>query len=280
MNNSSFPIFIFPGAGGGMPDLSAFRAGPDDATRFEPISYPGWQRYVATGFTTEMLIAELAQQVTAKVPDGPICIVGMSIGGHFGYAIALHLQAKGRQIKGFCAIDSEMFISSAPTAGWMGRALEEALELLRRRRFAELNRFLRSRIWRALLRGTHGLLPGLLRRFSSSSPTGGAIDPLFEEELSMRLLIKGTAPWLESIAHEPVALKVPSVLLRRHDAAGDDAAWRRRCPNIEILEVSGQHHTLFEPENVGSLREAFISATGHWREGDGADVRAEAFVDK
>jgi thioesterase domain-containing protein len=278
--NPDCPVIFLPGAGGGAPDLSAFRAGPDDATRFESISYPGWQRYITNGFSAEILIADLAQQIATKVPQGPICIVGMSIGGHFGYAVALYLQARGREIAGFCAIDSEMFTSSAPSAGWISRALGEGLELLRKRRFAELNRFVRSKIWRALLRSTGGGLPNLLRKLSSfgRSPSGTAIDPLFEEELSMRLLIREAAPWVASIDRDPIALKVPSVLLRRCEATRFDPAWRRRCPNIEILEVPGQHHTLFEPENFGALHEAFISATRHWRGGHGANMRGEAIV--
>jgi hypothetical protein len=34
---------------------------------------------------------------------------------------------------------------------------------------------------------------------------------------------------------------------------------------MEIFEIAGQHHTLFEPENIGSLREAFVTATRGWR---------------
>jgi thioesterase domain-containing protein len=264
--NLNCPIIFFPGAGGGFPDLSVFCAGPDDKARLEPIGYPGWQSYIANGFSAEVLIAELARQVTTKVPHGTIRIVGMSIGGHFGYGVALRLQAEGREIAGFCAIDSQMFASLGPTTGWMGRAVGEGLELLRKRHFGELTRFLRSKIWRALLRSTGGRLPDLLRRFSSfdPSPSGAVFDPLFDEELSMRLLIRETVPWLASIDRDPSALKVPSALIRRREAAYYDAAWRRRCPNVVILEVPGGHHSLFEPENVGSLHEAFMSVRRHW----------------
>jgi len=152
MSDSSSPVMFLSGAGGGAPDLDMFRDGVDDTTRFEVIGYPGWRRYVADGFTSEALIAELASLIVAKVPRGPIRIVGLSIGGHFGYAIALHLEAVGREIAGFCAIDSFMFVSSKPSAGWKGRALGEALELLRKRRIGDFVRFLRARFWRALVR--------------------------------------------------------------------------------------------------------------------------------
>jgi thioesterase domain-containing protein len=114
MMEPSSSVLFLPGAGGGAPDLEVFREGVQDATRFEVIGYPGWKRYVADGFSAEALIAELAAQIVAKVPHGPIRIIGLSIGGHFGYAIGLHLQAMGREITGLCAIDSFMIESSEP----------------------------------------------------------------------------------------------------------------------------------------------------------------------
>ena len=63
------------------------------------------------------------------MPRGPNRIVGNSIGGHFGYAVALHLQAAGREIAGFCAIDSFMITSSEPSAGRQRRALVNAVDL-------------------------------------------------------------------------------------------------------------------------------------------------------
>jgi thioesterase domain-containing protein len=264
---SSSPVIFLSGAGGGAPDFDVFRDGACDTTCFEVIGYPGWRRYIAGGLSAEVLIADLAAQVVAKVPQGPIRIVGLSIGGHLGYATGLHLQAMGREIAGLCAIDSFMFASSGPVTGWKGRALEQGFELLRKRRIGEFARFLRSKFWRATLRLAGGRLPDLLERFSSSSwlPSISNIDPSFEAELSMRLLIRETAPWLASLDREPVALAAPATLLRTALTAGDDAAWRRRCPRLEIFEIEGQHHTLFEPENVGSLREAFITGTRGWR---------------
>jgi thioesterase domain-containing protein len=267
MMDASSPVIFLSGAGGGAPDLDAFRDGVNDMTRFEVIGYHGWRRYVADDFSAEVLIADLAAQIVAKVPRGPIRIVGLSIGGHFGYAIGLHLQAMGREIAGLCAIDSFMIASSAPSAGWKRRALEQGFELLRKRRVGEFMHFLRSKFWRALVRLAGSRLPGLIQRFSSSGrlPSVSAVDPMFEGELSMRLLVRKTAPWIGSIDREPVALKAPVALLRTRLTASDDAAWRRRCPNIEIFEIPGLHHSLFEPENVGSLREAFLTATRGWR---------------
>jgi hypothetical protein len=89
-------------------------------------------------------------------------------------------------------------------------------------------------------------------------------DPILERELSMRLLVREVAPWLAHLDDEPAALNVPSVLLRTPLTSGDDEAWRRRCPNIKILDIPGRHHSLFEPENAGALRNAFLTGTCEW----------------
>jgi thioesterase domain-containing protein len=261
------PIIYLSGAGGGAPDLGVFRDGVDDATRVEVIRYPDWRQFVLDRLSADALIEELASRILAAVPQGPIRIVGLSIGGHFAYGIGLHLQAMGREVAGICAIDSFVFVSSAPSAEWKRRAVAQGFELLRKRRFSELAEFMRSKFWRAWIRLAGDRLPSLLRVVASAKwlPSILAAGPLVEGELSMRMLVRTTAPWLAELDHAPVPLEVPAVLLRTAFAASDDAAWRRRCPNVRIFEIPGHHHNLFDPENVGALHEAFIVATREWR---------------
>jgi thioesterase domain-containing protein len=260
-------VFVFlPGSGGAAPHLEAFGADGKNQTRFVTIGYPGWRRYIGASFSAHALITELAEQIVKAVPDGPIRIVGNSIGGHFGYAAALHLQAAGREISGFCAIDSFMFNSSDAAAGWHKRALAHGLHLLRRRRFAELMQFGRSKFWRALLRLGGSRVPRMLHRIAARGRTSSlsSIDPLFESEINLRLLTQAAVSWIADLDREPIPLDVPSALLRTRFVAEDDLAWRRRCPKIEIYEIPGGHHTLFDPENIDALRSAFITATARW----------------
>ena len=67
MTDSSSPIIFLSGAGGGAPDLDLFGASVEDMTRFEVISYPGWERYAADGFSAHILIADLVAQIAARV---------------------------------------------------------------------------------------------------------------------------------------------------------------------------------------------------------------------
>jgi thioesterase domain-containing protein len=265
MSTGHSTVFL-SGAGGGVPDLDVFREGPDDPTRVEAIGYPGWKRYAAEGYSADALIDDLATEIGRRVPSGAIRIIGVSIGGHFGYAVGLRLRAQGRDIAGLCAIDSMMMDSSGPSAGWRQRALGQAFELLRGRRLRDFVLFMRSKFWRALVRAPGDRLWSLVRRCSAALPWVSAVDPLFEEELSMRLLLRIVAPWMASLDRNPVALEAPAILLRTGFAAGDDDAWRRRCPDIRIFEISGAHHNLFDAENAGTLHDIFIDATRSWRE--------------
>ena len=265
MSNRPSQIIFLPGAGGRAPDLSAFRAGDEDSLRFKVIGYPGWRRYVEECFSVDALVDEVVTQIAANIPNGPIRIVGSSIGGHFGYAAAVRLQSMGREIAGFCALDAFMIASARATAGWKGRAIQQGVDLLSSRRFIEFARFLRSKFWRSLLRLSGSRLSGLARRFGPFERLSLISDPVFEEELSMRLLIQEAARWVVSLDREPIPLRAPAILLRTREAASSDAAWLRRCPAIKIWDIPGRHETLFDPDNIGLIADIFIAATHDWR---------------
>jgi len=263
----AFPLAIFPGAGGGAPNLSAFTASDADLSRLSMIRYPGWTRYLLADFSADALIRELASEVASRAPSGPIGLIGVSLGGHFGYAVALQLQAMGREVAGLCAVDSFMVTTAAATPGWGRRHFVRALGYLRQGSFERLSAFARLLFWRALMRLAGGRAPALLRRFQNSSRLRAALAryPTFELELSMRLLMREVAPWLAALDRDPPPLAIPCAFLRTGRNAGDDPKWRRRCPNVEIVEIPGDHETLFDPGNIEAFREAFLSATRDWR---------------
>src|SRR5579871_6271750 len=247
MTDSSVPMFFFCGAGAEPPDLDIFSS---ESSRIEVIRYPGWKRYIDEGFSPEVFIEELATEIQGKIPCGPLGIIGSSIGAHFGYASALRLQASGRQIAGFCAIDSFMAVSSEPSRGWKSRAFAEAWNLLTSFKAREFARFLRSKSWRALCRLSGDRLPWILQCFANRLPGAISYDRILEQELSMRLLIRQTATSIASLDLDPVPLQTPAALLRTAHVATDDAAWRRRCPKIKIFEIPGEHRTIYESQNI------------------------------
>ncbi len=256
-------FFYLPGAGGVREgDLTAFASGFHPALNFETIGYPGWRRYVEEGFSAETLIAELTAEVVKKAPSGPISLIGLSLGGHFAYAVALGLQAMDREVDLLCAIDSFMVTSSAPREGWQVRAISECLDVLKRRRLNEVGAWVQSKAWRALLRLTGDQLMSRLRKASRRGrpPAIFSNESMAERELSLRLLLRAVVPWLADLDRNPLPLKAPTILLRTQPNAYYDEAWRHRCPDIIIREVPGKHRTLLTPENLDSLRGAYTTA--------------------
>lgn len=211
-------------------------------------------------------MSDLKGQILTLVPVGPIRIVGYSIGGHLGYALALRLLDNGRDVAGFCAIDSFMIEALSPSVGWEKRALHEGLELLRKGDVGEVFRFIRSKGWRALLR----LAPDAISKSLDSLlvfkglPSIIAFDRVLEAELATCYLVRKAAPWLQMLDQPSVALTVPTNLLRTEQNSRYDAAWRRRCPNIEITEIAGKHSTLLNSIEFASLREALRAVTCRW----------------
>ncbi|HLH96182.1 MAG TPA: alpha/beta fold hydrolase [Xanthobacteraceae bacterium] len=267
MTNSSCPIIVVPGAGGEELDPAIFATDAAEPPQIRTLRYPGWRRYVGDGFAGETLIADLAAQAIEMVPDGPIYIVGYSIGGHFGYALAQHLQAAGRDVQGFCAIDSFMINPALPDPQWKRRVRARSVQLLRDGRIREFARFLQSLLLGTIIRMMGGQISRRLRSLAASRGLRAFLNavPSLESEIDMRLLIRSTAPWLASLDQKAAPLKVPASLIRGRLSTSREAAWKRRCPDIEILETSGHHFDLFDADNIKSFRAAFRSATQDWR---------------
>lgn len=265
--NAAAPVIVLSGAGGGTPELAPFQAGCSEATRFEILAYPGWRRYVEPDFSLDSWLEDLALQIERMIPNGPIRMIGISIGAHLGYAVAVRLQAAGREISGFCAIDAFMINSAAPSPGWLVRALALGSRFIRERRLVDFAEFVRSRFWRAVLLLSQDRLVRILR---NAKQTGWleqvvAADPVLEHELSMRLLLQTVAPGIAALDCKPIALNTLSVLLRTELSAASDAGWRRRCPGIKIRQIPGNHATMLEPQHCSAVTDAFSAATRDWR---------------
>ena len=65
VNDCTSQTIIFSGAGGGTIHPAFFCSGPEQEARFRTIGYPGWPRYVESGFTARKLVEELAAQSVA-----------------------------------------------------------------------------------------------------------------------------------------------------------------------------------------------------------------------
>ncbi|MGN6460947.1 MAG: thioesterase domain-containing protein, partial [Pseudolabrys sp.] len=106
MSTPRRPIILLPGANGHVPDCALFCADPSDRDRFVTLRYPSWQTYADAGLTAEALADALVAEIVHRIPQMPVELLGVSIGGHFAYATALRLERLGRTVAGLCVIDS------------------------------------------------------------------------------------------------------------------------------------------------------------------------------
>ena len=259
----SLRFAVLSGAGGGVPDLRAFVVTPAETTRFAPVVYPGWRRYADEGFSAQALVQELAEEIAGW--GGRVAILGVSLGGHLGYAVALRLQSLGVEVAGLCAVDSFLISSAEIRPGSAGRHFARLSALAQSGSLRRLGTQARSLFWRALLRLAGDRAVPFSRRWRGLFRAVCAADPAFENELSMRLLMRATAPWLSDLDRDPAPLRARAAHLRTASSVDSDSAWRARCPDIEIVEIPGDHDSLLDPENFAGMRRAFASVTRGWR---------------
>lgn len=263
MSAAPLPLVVLPGAGGDPPDRALFCAEASDRERVMALRYPGWRAYVDPGLTGEGLIDLLSAEIAERFPQTPVVLLGFSIGGHFAYAAALRLESLGRRVSGLCIIDSGI-ITAGRSRHWKARMVSRLAGVIRRGRPGALAAHVRQLAWRALFRLAGDRLPALARGLAGPLRRIERIDPAFAEELSMRLLIRITAGWMRSLDDHPARLRAPAVLLRTEATASGEDLWRRRCPDLRIIDLPGNHDTLLEGENAAALRSAFLAATAGW----------------
>ena len=260
----TFRIAVLSGAGGGVPDLRAFCATSSAMDDFAPLTYPGWQRYAEEGFCARALLEDLANDIARL--GRRVAILGVSLGGHLGYGVALRLQQLDVEVVGLCAVNSFIISSTDMRPGSTLRHFSRLRTLAQSGSIERIGIQVRSLFWRALLRLAGDNVMPLLRRWNKAFLFRAAChDPVFESELNMRLLMRATAPWLRGLDNDPSPLKASAALLRTASAAAADAAWRIRCPEIQIIEIPGDHDSLLDLQNHGRMRTAFASAIKDWR---------------
>jgi acyl-coenzyme A synthetase/AMP-(fatty) acid ligase/thioesterase domain-containing protein len=256
-------LFLLPGLNGDEPLLGMFRADLAERLCVVTLGYPGWRRSTGREGELERLAEGLAARIAREAPAGPIRLAGYSFGGVVAAAVAGKLLAAGREIGFLGLIDAAATLPPGPPQH--GAALRNSIagqgvmrQALRERRLSDaLGMMLAQTLARP------GLAPVLARLARLPAPP-----------LPMRLRFAGAA-WLHSLLRAEASrawlardgtrlpASVRAVLFRsaqRAPGEADDLGWSARCARLEIVEVPGSHHGMFDAGHRAVLAERFARA--------------------
>jgi thioesterase domain-containing protein len=200
------------------------------------------------------------RQVRAKASNGPVLILGYSLGAQIGWGFAHRFQRVGGTVAFFGAINGRVVATDKPDGHWLWRATRDFASDLLRGDIRAVGAFISSRFSRLLQRAAGSDLPKMAGRWARRGrlPWLLSRNPVFETELNMRLLIRAAVHWTQKIESELPPLDCPSLLVRGPDDEAFDGRWRTLCPRLDIKAVTGSHVAILQPphfqEVVGLIK--------------------------
>jgi thioesterase domain-containing protein len=254
-------LFFFPGAG--PPGDTAQTLGqlfPE--VEVVGINYPGWRELTDPDSAMNHVFEAVERQVKAKASSGPVLILGYSLGAQIGWGFSHRFQQAGGRVAFFGAINGRIVATDKPDRHWLLRAVRDFTGNLMRGEFRALGTFVGSRFSRLLHRAAGGNLSKKAGRWARRGhlPWLLSRNPVFETELTMRLLIRAAVPWAQQIESEFPPLDCRSILVRGPDDEAFDGHWRSLFSRLEIRAVTGAHLAILQPphfqEVVGLIKAA------------------------
>lgn len=253
-------LFLLPGIDGDEPLLAMFRQELRESFRFTTLGYPEWWETMRDGGSLDGFADSLADAIAAEQPTGALRLAGYSFGGIVAYAVALRLRARGRDIALLGLLDTDLEAArtatepgalaaawwhARPPALWHGGLSDAACMLLARGLLREGRRALAAR-WLG-----HNRRIGLPEHLRF----------LLHRHLRITLRRDISRRWLRAL--QAGAADIPAVLFRseEHGAAqSPDLGWRSACRDVTVVQVSGDHHTMFQHPHRAALARHFAQA--------------------
>lgn len=228
------PLYCIPGAGGiGVEFYPLSRRAPQD----QPVVVlrpPGTDGHTHPPEKPTQLLAELAEQLLAIHPGGPIHLMGYSLGGCFAHALARLLQSAGHTVAHVYVIDS---------ASPHGKHQRQRHNLRSRLRRTYSRR-------RELRKHANALSRALNDGRILTATQLGEYNRAAQHTLYLNLSAKP--------AHFPVTYFKAS----SNNPHADVDAWKRYCDEMEVLMITGDHtgdNAIVREPNVAVLAEAVWS---------------------
>jgi amino acid adenylation domain-containing protein len=265
-------IFLLPGRGGDEPRLVRFRMEWEGLARIVPLEYPDWTQLLDRDGGMESLVHHFLRRIEAELPDGPVWLLGYSMGGNCAHAIALHLMGIGRQVAFLGLLDSAATPSSSEALSAQlhegATPIQEALHVA-----MDIVRIVRAIPQKAL---TQVVALTIVRRLTSpwARPALSLAAQYRHARLPLRFgyhlhfylnearRVAAVKQWHRTVSEAPVPLSIPVFLFRSEShLPGEpvDLGWERHFPLVEVLNLPGTHETMFEPPHLRTLSERTLA---------------------
>ena len=260
-------IFLLPGMGGDEPRLVRFRMECDQLARIVPLEYPDWTRLLDDDKGMDVVLRHLVGQIEKLAPEGPVWLLGYSMGGHCAHALALHLEKIKRPIAFIGLLDTGDLGAAVRAHSLqlqMGRTLKQefarlatdAGSLVRAIRQRAFDRVLALFIVRRLSspRARRALL--LVARFRHTQKLPSRFTYYLHRYFNEVWGVAAVKAWHRRLDETAMPLSVPAFLLRSEAHLPDDPndlGWEHHFPGLSVLDVPGSHETMLDPPHLKTL---------------------------
>ena len=191
------------------------------------VNYLDWTDLLTA--TLADLAAHVSMQIESLSPSGEIRLVGYSIGGSLGYAVAKALQTAGRPVSCLVVLDARAGIEPMPKSP--GRRLRERFEQL-------LTLASRDGLGSLVAKGLT-LQPAMpllrhISRWRDTKLTFSFVSYL-HHIITIQLMRRLYWPWWRATVQSGFSLMTPTFLFRSEDhepSESEDLGWRHLCKNL------------------------------------------------
>jgi amino acid adenylation domain-containing protein len=191
------------------------------------------------------MAAEVARRIREYQPNPPYCLAGWCASGNLAFEVAQQLRAAGSPVAVVILLESFNFARMRHFRHWYERALWH-LSRLRAMPASDRGAYVQQKLDRAFRHARWRVRFAKYRRGLKAGIQPGV--PLDEDEALNR----------DSFNYVPVEYPGDVVLFRpeiqRHGLSHDPSlGWDGVVPQLEIIDVPGDHVTMFAPPNVDVL---------------------------
>jgi thioesterase domain-containing protein len=254
-------VFLMPGLDDDEMRLALFRRTLAKRVRFILVDYPDWPEMLRAGWGFAELVDAAMTQVLHCRSGAPLLLTGYSFGGEVAFATASRLAALGHAVRWLGILDTDLTHVPQPfTGGFMDRLRHYTAEIVHDVRHNRLHKTV-GLFLAKLARQGFGL-----RNAARMAPWWRPLLPLrtqFWFDRRTRSILRMEALWRWLDATDAGTLASPVTLFRSRlgrGASPPDLGWSVRCPALSIVQVPGDHHTLFDAPQRDLLCARFSEA--------------------